>query len=106
MSKNIFKNAFINAGLTTIYVGGVALCLSYTSQIFGQGQNEETVLIPIVMLLLFVTSAAITGFLVFGRPILWYLDGRKKEALSLLAYTIGFLAIITICIAIILLSRS
>jgi hypothetical protein len=50
MSKNIFKNALINAGLTTIYVGGVALCLSYTSQIFGQGQNEETVLIPIVML--------------------------------------------------------
>jgi hypothetical protein len=104
MSKNIFKNALVNSILTAVYVGIIASFLFYAKDLFGQG--EDIVLAPIMMLLLFVTSAAITGFLVFGRPILWYLDGRKKEALSLLAYTIGILAIITICIATILLSRS
>ena len=46
------------------------------------------------MLMLFVFSAAFTGTLVLGRPIVWYLNGKKREALSLLFYTLGvFLAI-------------
>jgi len=45
---------------------------------------------------LFVFSAALTGLLVFGRPVLWYFDGRKKEALSLLAHTLAIFLVITI----------
>jgi len=46
------------------------------------------------MLLLLVISVAITGFAVFGKSIMWYLDGKKKEAPSLLFLTIGFFALI------------
>jgi len=49
-------------------------------------------------LLLFVVSATVMGALVFGRPILWYLDGRKREAVELAGITIGGLAIITVVV--------
>ena len=60
--------------------------------------STKTVFIPISMLMLFVFSAGFTGFLVFGRPIMWYLDGKKKEATSLLFYTLGILLLLTIVV--------
>lgn len=64
----------------------------YTPHIFAKAEN--TVLIPMAMILLLVVSASVTGSLVIGRPVLWYLDGKKKEAVSLLITTVGFLALI------------
>lgn len=52
-------------------------------------------LIPISFLLLFVFSAALTGFLIFGKPTLMYIDGKKKEAVSLLINTLGIFFVIT-----------
>jgi hypothetical protein len=63
---------------------------------------NNTFLAPIAMLLLFVFSAALTGFLVFGQPAILYLDGKKKEALTLLGYTLGILSGLTV-LAIVLL---
>ncbi|MFA5841738.1 MAG: hypothetical protein WC835_02125 [Candidatus Paceibacterota bacterium] len=103
MSNNIIKNAAINAMGTALYVALVATFLSNTQYIFGRdGGDPKSVLVPIAMLLLLILSAAITGSLVLGKPILWYLDGKKKEALSLLAYTLGDLFIIMIIVWIIL----
>ena len=48
------------------------------------------------MLMLLVFSAAFTGFLIFGKPIMWYLDNKKKEAFSLLIYTLSLFLIITL----------
>ncbi len=60
------------------------------------GVPENEIIIPISMLLLFVCSAAITGGLVFGKPVMLYIDGKKKEAVSLLLHTIAMLFLITI----------
>ena len=43
---------------------------------------------------IFILSALITGSLVLGKPILLYLDGQKKEGITLLFYTMIGLAII------------
>jgi len=59
---------------------------------------------PVAFLLLFVTSAAITGFLVLGKSITLYLDNLKKEAIELFGYTIGWLALIAVAVFIILAS--
>ncbi len=64
----------------------VVLFLFYVPEFF---QPTFSLLIPICMLMLFVLSAAVMGILVFGQPILWYLDGKKQEAISLLMYTLG-----------------
>lgn len=93
--KTIFKIAVTNALGTAFYIVLVALFLSNTPRIFAE-TPEKTVFIPIAMLLLLVCSASITGSLVLGRPILWYIDGKKKEAVSLLMATIGFLFLLTI----------
>lgn len=93
--NNIIKNAVVNALGTAGYVVLIATFLSNASNIFGKDE-PDTFLIPVMMLLLLILSAAITGSLVFGRPILWYLDGKKKEAISLLAYTLATLFVIFI----------
>ena len=96
MNTSIVKNAFINAAATALYIVTIATFLSYAEKIFGPDTAEKTPLIPMFMLSLLVMSAAITGFAVFGRPAMWYLDGKKKEALALLGATLGFLACITV----------
>ena len=91
--QQITKRAVISALATAIYVVVVASFLFYAPKVFGPA---NTVLVPIAMLLLFVFSAALTGLLIFGQPALWYLDGRKKEALSLLTLTLGIFFILTL----------
>lgn len=85
MRKDILKYALINATLTVFYIGLVASFLFNVERLFPQ--EPQTMLVPMLMLMLFVFSAALTGTLVFGRPILWYIDGKKKEAVTLLCYT-------------------
>ncbi len=88
--KNIslFLRSFLSAAGTFVYIFGVAWGMSHAERIFGP---EENLLIPLFMLLLFVISAATTGFLVLGKPILLYWDGAKKQALILLFATLGWL---------------
>jgi hypothetical protein len=92
---NIFKNALFNSVGTTAYIAAVASFMFYGAKNFGP---DNTVLIPILMLMLFVFSAAVTGLLVLGRPILWYLEGKKKEAVSLLVSTLLIFLITAIII--------
>ncbi len=100
--KNIVKNAFVNAGATAVYIILIASFFTHAKNIFG-ANGDNTTVIPIVMLLLLVISAAITGLAVFGRPVMWYLDGKKKEALRLVGYTIAFLALIALVFIVVLL---
>jgi hypothetical protein len=99
--NKIIKRAFIDAVGTAAYITLVVLFI-FSLQIFAS--KEDNIIIPIAMLLLFVCSAAITGFLVFGKPLMLYIDGKKKEAVSLLGCTIGMLFLITIIIFIFLIS--
>lgn len=91
--KAVFRNAAINASVTTAYVSIVAAFLYYAPGVFGQARS---VLVPIAMLLLFVFSAGFTGAMVLGRPVLWYLEGRKSEAVALLIATLAMLFAMTL----------
>jgi len=102
--NKIIKRAFLNAIGTTAYIILVASFM-YSLQT-NLPKETQTVFIPIAMLLLFVFSAALTGFLVFGKPIMLYLDKKKKEALSLIKYTLGILFIITLIIFILVVTFS
>ncbi len=102
MSNKIVKHALLNALVTALYIVALVSSVFYVPKLLGL-ENVETTLIPIGMLCLLVFSAALTGFLMFGRPVLWYLDGKKKEALSLLAWTLGFFFVITVVIFLVVL---
>jgi len=88
-SQYILKS-FINALGVLVYISGVALIMFNMEHAF---DNEPSFLVPVLMLLLFVTSAAITGSLVLGKPVMLYLDNQKKEALVFLVYTLAWLVI-------------
>ena len=89
----IIKRAFIDSIGT---VGYIILVVSFIFSLQIFASKGDNIIIPIAMLLLFVCSAAITGFLVFGKPVMLYIDGKKKEAVSLLSYTLVILFLITI----------
>ncbi len=92
MSK-IWKTAFINSVATAAYITAVAGFMYFGSTI--KLGRANTILVPTALLLLFVFSAALTGFLIFGKPAQLYVDGKKKEALSLVTYTLAIFFVIT-----------
>src|SRR3989344_3983444 len=91
--RDLIKRAFIDSLGTAVYIS-LVIVLIFSLRILPE--PEDLIIVPIAMLLLFVCSAAITGFLVFGKPAMLYVDGKKKEAVYLLGYTIGMLVLITI----------
>jgi len=89
MTKSkLVLTSLLHAAGVTIYICLVAVIMQNSQKIFGKMDNYSG---PVAFLLLFVLSAAITGGLTLGRSILWYLDGRKKEALQLFFYILGWL---------------
>ena len=93
--RGVIKYAAINSIGTALYISAVASFIYFLGNVF-DNVKSESIIIPISMLMLFVFSAAFTGILVFGRPITWYLNGKKRESLFLIVYTLGFLLILTI----------
>ena len=95
MNKNIVLYALGHAVLMAAYVALIALTMANAETLFGP---VDPPLAPMGFLLLLVVSAAIAGLLVFARPIVWYLDGKKKEAVRLVIWTVGFLALMTVLV--------
>lgn len=93
MDKIVFKRAIINALAIAAYVTAVGVFMFNANDVFGK---EDNFLTPVVVLLLLVLSAAVTGSLLLGQPAMWYADGKKKEALQLLGTTIASLAVLTL----------
>lgn len=87
---NLILNSFLQALGTLVYIAIVVGIMSNGDKIFS---NDKGLLIGMAMLMLFVVSAAICGFLVFGKSIILFLENQKKEALKLLYFTIGWMAI-------------
>ena len=89
--------SIVNSLGVLLYVSAVVLIMQNGQKLFGPSSGF---LGSIAILMLFVVSAAITGLLVFGRPIYFYLIGSKIEAITLLFYTIGWLVLITLILLI------
>jgi hypothetical protein len=88
MRKKIIVYALGCALGEAIYVTLVAVFMLNAEKIFG---DKPGVLGMVTFLILFVLSAAVSGVLILGKPILLYLEGKKKEALELFGFTLGWL---------------
>ena len=93
--KKWYCYAIADAVGVLAYVAIVATVMSNGEKWFG---NMAGVWGPIAILMLFVSSAAVVGMLVFGRPILVFLEGRKREAVQMVLLTIGSLAVLTLAV--------
>lgn len=86
--KSILRYALAEVVAAVLYVLFISVFFSQAEKIFGP---EDTMLSPVVFLLLLVFSVAMMAMTIFGRSIMWYLDGQKKEAVKLLFYKLAYL---------------
>ena len=84
---DLVKISFLNALGTIAYIVVIVLIMFNLNK-----GGDDTIYAPILALMLLVLSAAITGGLVLGRPVMLYLGGQKSEAIKLFVYTVGWLA--------------
>ena len=95
MPKKFIQQAFVLALGEVVYISLVALLMFGVQKFFGS-KPDPAIIAPIAFLLLLVISASISGALILGKPVMLYLDGRKKEAVQLFALIVGWLAIFLI----------
>ncbi|MFA6295922.1 MAG: hypothetical protein WC663_01065 [Patescibacteria group bacterium] len=93
--ENIIGLSFMSAIGLTIYIALVTLIMNNAEKVFGSMKNY---LGPVAFLLLFVLSATVTGSLVFGKPIMLYLEKQKTEAVKLFLFTVGWIFVITLVV--------
>lgn len=100
--QSIALTGLLHAAAATAYIGVVAFVMSNGNTWFGQKDGPFT---PMAALMLFVLSFGVMACLAFVRPALWYLDGKKKEAIQLLSWMIVFFFILTViafvCVALV-----
>jgi hypothetical protein len=92
VNQHIFTYALGHAVGAALYIALIAAFMSSVEKIFGGDPGGYFG--PMLFLLVFVISAAVMGLIIFARPAMWYLDGKKREALSLALATIGALMLI------------
>ena len=92
-NKTLVPLGLLHAVMVALYVILISWVMTNGEQWFGK---MDSFIGPALMLMLLVLSAAITAFLVFGRPVLMYLDQKKQEAVKLLGFTIGWMAVIVV----------
>ena len=85
------KNPFINALAGLLYIVLVVSALFNAEFLFGA--QEDTILIPIAALSLFVFSASTMAYLFLYQPLQMFLDGEKKDAVNLFLKTLGVFAV-------------
>ncbi len=81
-----------------VYTSGIVWVLFNTDKWIGKNFSLWQ---PVMTLMLLVISAAVTGTLVFGRSVYFYLEGLKKESILVFVYTILSLALITLSVFIV-----
>lgn len=89
MTKNPLINALSASGYIVLVVGVLNL-LSLT-----QGNKPDTPFAPFIFLSLLTLSVSFMAFVFFYQPLQYLVDGKKREAVKLLAQTIGIFAAIT-----------
>jgi hypothetical protein len=93
-SKLLFHGFLFSVGVIA-YIVLVASIMQNAEALFGKMEKFWG---PVAFLMLFVVSAAISGLLVFGRPVFLFLNGQKGEGVKLALFTIGLLFVETVIV--------
>lgn len=99
----IFKQSLPYSAGAVLYIAVVGTIMRNAPRLFG-GPGPDSPLAPIAILSLLVVSAATMGLLIFGKPVMLYLDGKKREGIMMVVCTIGQLAALTVLLFVIIAS--
>ena len=93
MNKELLLKTFRNTSGAAVYIFLVSQIMQNGDQLFGQNDNMLT---PFVVLLLFSLSAAVVGGLVLGPSVVLFLENKKSESIKSALYSIGWLGLYTV----------
>lgn len=82
-------NPYLNAVAAAAYIGGIVLVIDNATRYV----VTETIFVPMLILSLFVFSAAVMGYLFFFQPAVLFFNGKRKEAVTFFLKTVGTFAI-------------
>ncbi len=97
MMRHMSTNPVLNALAASVYITAIVSFLSYMPKLVGP---SEGIIVPIMMLSLFVFSAATMGYLFLAKPVELYLDGKRKEGVSLFLKTLFSFGAITLLVVV------
>jgi hypothetical protein len=96
----VTKNPIINAFCASGYIILGVTIMTYVTR--SLRDKPDTFFAPIVILSLLTLSVAVMAFLFFYQPLMLFIDGKKKEAVSLFVKTVGIFAGLTTVTVVIL----
>lgn len=96
------KNPIINALCASAYIILGVTIMSLVTQPLKN--KPDTFFAPIVFLSLLTLSVAVMAFLFFYQPMMIFIEGKKKEAVSLFVKTVGIFAAVTAIFLVLLFS--
>ncbi|MDO8659859.1 MAG: hypothetical protein Q7K54_04660 [Candidatus Parcubacteria bacterium] len=96
------KKPFVYAFSAFAYIISLVSFINFivNSSIF---PKKDNILMPMAMLCLLVLSAAIMGFFFLSEPLMLYIDGKKKEAVTFFGKTVGFFASFALILGVLIL---
>jgi|SRR3989344_5018497 len=84
------KKPFLHALVAALYIVVIVFVVNFVTSLL---QSEsETIIIPMIMLSLFVLSAAVMGFLFLSEPLYLLMENKKKEAITFFVKVVGIFA--------------
>lgn len=86
------KNPFINAGAASLYIFLLATGMRFASE---YAKPDDSFFAPIAFLSLFTLSAGFMGYVFLSQPIMMFLSGEKKQAVTLFVQTLGAFGVVT-----------
>ena len=101
-NSKLVIDGLVDAVGVAVYIVIIATIMRNIPKMFG---TVPEFFGPVVILLLFVLSAAITGGLVLGRPVLLYFDGKRSDAIKLFFSTVFWLFVIMLFVIVILIVK-
>lgn len=98
MSKNPIVNALGASGYIILIVSIMNFIMKT------QGEKPDTAFAPVVFLSLLTLSVTVMASIFFYQPLQLFIDGKKKQAVTLLIQTVGVFAVFTAVVLILLFS--
>lgn len=89
MQRNIVWRALGHAVMLELYIALVMCMMPWLGSVLPG--DDASLIGGLVFVTIFVFSAAVAAILVFGRPVMLYINGEKKAAIQFLATTLGWL---------------
>jgi hypothetical protein len=103
MKSSNFKVAFLQAVGLAAYISILVSIMNATHD-FNIESHVGPLLAGILMLTLFVFSALVSGLIILGRPVFLFANGKKRDAVTIVIMSAGWLLVFLIVLSFLIIS--